>query len=32
LRPEFTATQPPGHASRVDYDLFLNWILNGAPF
>ena len=22
----------PGDAKRVDYDLFLNWILNGAPY
>ena len=27
----FDATKAPGEATRADYDLFLNWILNGAP-
>ena len=27
----FDATKPPGDAARARYDLFLNWILNGAP-
>ncbi|MDQ3025616.1 MAG: PKD domain-containing protein [Pseudomonadota bacterium] len=27
----FNATAAPGEASRARYDLFLNWILNGAP-
>jgi mono/diheme cytochrome c family protein len=31
LRPGFTDTEPPGSALRANYDLFLNWILNGAP-
>ncbi len=25
------ASLPPGHVDRANYDLFLNWILNGAP-
>lgn len=31
LQTGFDASKPPGHADRVNYDLFLNWILNGAP-
>ena len=31
LRPGFDTTAVPGQAARVNYDLFLNWILNGAP-
>ena len=27
----FDASKPPGDAARARYDLFLNWILNGAP-
>jgi len=27
----FDATVLPGDPARVNYDLFLNWILNGAP-
>jgi mono/diheme cytochrome c family protein len=27
----FVDTDAPGSASRANYDLFLNWILNGAP-
>ena len=27
----FTDTATPGNATRANYDLFLNWILNGAP-
>lgn len=30
-QPGFDATQLPGHPDRANYDLFLNWILNGAP-
>lgn len=30
-RPGFNASMPPGHGERENYDLFLNWILNGAP-
>ena len=30
--PGFDATRPPGDAARARYDLFLNWILNGAPY
>ncbi len=29
--PGFDTTKPAGHADRKDYDLFLNWMLNGAP-
>jgi len=28
----FDASLPPGDAGRSNYDLFLNWALNGAPF
>ena len=28
----FNTSFPPGHAARSDYDLVLNWILNGAPY
>ncbi len=31
LQTGFDTSKPPGHADRVNYDLFLNWILNGAP-
>lgn len=31
LRPGFDTTATPGQAARANYDLFLNWILNGAP-
>ena len=27
----FNASAAPGDAARARYDLFLNWILNGAP-
>jgi hypothetical protein len=27
----FTATATPGNGTRANYDLFLNWILSGAP-
>ena len=30
-RPGFDTTAQPGLAARATYDLFLNWILNGAP-
>jgi hypothetical protein len=30
LRPGFDTTFAPGQVERVNYDLFLNWILNGA--
>jgi len=29
--PGFDATAVPGTAARANYDVFLNWILNGAP-
>jgi mono/diheme cytochrome c family protein len=31
LRPGFNTTAAPGQPERASYDLFLNWILNGAP-
>jgi cytochrome c553 len=31
LIPGFDATKAPGDPARASYDLFLNWILNGAP-
>ena len=31
LRPGFSADKAPGDSARASYDLFLNWILNGAP-
>lgn len=31
LRPGFNTAAAPGQAERASYDLFLNWILNGAP-
>jgi mono/diheme cytochrome c family protein len=31
LQTGFDTSFAPGHASRVNYDMFLNWILNGAP-
>jgi mono/diheme cytochrome c family protein len=30
-RPGFDTSLAPGAAGRANYDLFLNWILNGAP-
>ena len=31
LRSGFDTSAAPGQAGRINYDLFLNWILNGAP-
>ena len=31
LRPGFDASLAPGSTGRANYDIFLNWILNGAP-
>lgn len=31
LRTGFDTSKPPGDPARASYDLFLNWILNGAP-
>jgi hypothetical protein len=31
LRPGFNTAVAPGQSDRASYDLFLNWILNGAP-
>ena len=31
LRPGFSSDTAPGNSARASYDLFLNWILNGAP-
>ena len=31
LQPGFNTALAPGNAGRANYDLFLNWILNGAP-
>ena len=31
LIPGFDTSKPPGDPARVRYDLFANWILNGAP-
>ena len=31
LRPGFDTSKPPGDPDRRNYDLFVNWILNGAP-
>lgn len=31
LQNGFDTTKPPGDPARINYDLFLNWILNGAP-
>lgn len=31
LRPGFDTSLAPGAAGRVHYDMFVNWILNGAP-
>ena len=31
LQTGFNNTGAPGGAARTNYDLFLNWILNGAP-
>lgn len=31
LRTGFDSRTAPGDAARANYDLFLNWILNGAP-
>lgn len=30
-QPGFNTSVPPGDPARANYDLFLNWILNGAP-
>ena len=30
-RPGFNTSVAPGQPTRASYDLFLNWILNGAP-
>jgi mono/diheme cytochrome c family protein len=30
-QPGFDTSVAPGQAARVNYDLFVNWILNGAP-
>lgn len=32
LQPGFDSTTAPGQPGRANYDLFLNWILNGAPY
>lgn len=31
LQPGFDLTKAPGDPERANFDLFLNWILNGAP-
>lgn len=31
LRPGFDSTSTPGQSARANFDLFQNWILNGAP-
>jgi len=31
LQAGFDTSKPPGDPARADYDLFVNWILNGAP-
>ena len=31
LQPGFNTALAPGAAGRANYDLVLNWILNGAP-
>ncbi len=31
LRPGFDSSLVPGAAGRADYDMILNWIVNGAP-
>ena len=31
LRSGFDTSAAPGQGGRINYDLFLNWILNGAP-
>ncbi|MEP7154137.1 MAG: hypothetical protein ABI905_00065 [Betaproteobacteria bacterium] len=31
LRPGFDSTAAPGNSARASYDMFQNWILNGAP-
>jgi mono/diheme cytochrome c family protein len=31
LRAGFDTTEAPGQAARANYDLFVNWIANGAP-
>ncbi len=31
-RPGFAASFEPGHSARAEYDMVLNWILNGAPY
>jgi hypothetical protein len=30
IRPGFDTSRPVGHIDRADYDLFVNWIMNGA--
>jgi hypothetical protein len=32
LQLGFDTSKPPGDPARVNYDLFVNWILNGAPY
>jgi mono/diheme cytochrome c family protein len=32
LRPGFNAAAPVGDADRASYEMFVNWIVNGAPF
>jgi K319-like protein len=32
LRPGFNAAAPIGDADRASYELFVNWIVNGAPY
>lgn len=32
LRAGFNSAAAPGQPGRANYDLFLNWILNGAPY
>ena len=32
LQPGFDTSAEPGDPARASYDLFVNWILNGAPF
>jgi hypothetical protein len=31
LQPFFDTSKPPGDSARANYDLFVNWMLNGAP-
>lgn len=32
FQPGFDSSKSPGDPARANYDLFLNWILNGAPY